>query len=188
MEMSQELNHSVDNTIKMADNLIIWAKVQMNEMDYVPKLIQIKKMLSNILEVYEDVGKNKGVHVDCLIDDSLTIVGDQNQIEFIIRNLVNNAIKFTNKGGFVSVTAKSLPYNEVEIAVSDNGLGISDEMIDKLFSIGKKQGRNGTAGEKGTGLGLMLSYEFVKLNGGHIEVESVLGTGTTFKTRFKSSN
>jgi signal transduction histidine kinase len=53
--------------------------------------------------------------------------------------LVNNAIKFTNKGGFVSVTAKSLPYNEVEIAVSDNGLGISDEMIDKLFSIGKKQ-------------------------------------------------
>jgi signal transduction histidine kinase len=75
-------------------------------------------MLSNILEVYEDVGKTKGVHVDCLIDDSLTIVGDQNQIEFIIRNLVNNAIKFTNKGGFVSVTAKSLPYSE--IAVSDN--------------------------------------------------------------------
>jgi signal transduction histidine kinase len=80
-----------------------------------------------------------------------------------------------------------LPYNEVEIAVSDNGLGISDEMIDKLFSIGKKR-RNGTAGEKGTGLGLMLSYEFVKLNGGHIEVESVLGKGTTFKTRFKSNN
>jgi signal transduction histidine kinase len=138
-------------------------------------------MLSNILEVYEDVGKNKGVHVGCLIDDSLTIVGDQNQIEFIIRNLVNNAIKFTNKGGFVSVTAKSLPYNEVEIAVSDNGLGISDEMTNYFW---KEAGRNGTAGEKRTGLGLMLSYEFVKLNGGHIEVESVLGKGTTFKTRF----
>jgi signal transduction histidine kinase len=75
-------------------------------------------MLSNILEVYEDVGK-KGVHVDCLIDDSLTIVGDQNQIEFIIRNLVNNAISLQTKVA-VSVTAKSLPYNEVEIAVSDN--------------------------------------------------------------------
>lgn len=187
MEMSQELNSSIDNTIKMADNLITWARVQMNEMEYVPKLIQVKEMVSNIFEVYKEVGKSKGINVNCFIDDSLTVVGDKNQIEFIIRNLVNNAVKFTNKDGFVTITAKSLPDENVEISVSDNGLGISDGMIEKLFSIGKKQGENGTAGEKGTGLGLMLSYEFIKLNGGQIKVESILGKGTTFKTKFKSS-
>ena len=185
--MCKELNNSVDNTIKMADNLITWARMQMNEMEYRPQLIQIKEIVSNIFDVYTDVGKIKGINVKCSIDDSLMIFGDKNQIEFIIRNLVNNAIKFTNKDGFVTITAKSLPDENVEISVSDSGLGISAEMIDKLFSIGKKQGKNGTAGEKGTGLGLMLSYEFIKLNGAEIMAESILGKGSTFKTKFKSN-
>ena len=159
----------------------------MNEMEYRPQLIQIKEIVSNIFDVYTDVGKIKGINVTCSIDDSLMIFGDKNQIEFIIRNLVNNAIKFTNKDGFVTITAKSLPDENVEISVSDSGLGISAEMIDKLFSIGKKQGKNGTAGEKGNGLGLMLSYEFIKLNGAEIMVESILGKGSTFKTKFKSN-
>ena len=188
VEMSQELSRSVDNTIKMADNLITWARIQMNEMEYMPQLIQIKEIVSNIFDVYKDVAKSKGITVNCFIDESLTIVGDKNQIEFIIRNLVNNAIKFTKKEGVVSIIAQSLPDGNVEIAVSDTGIGISDKMIDKLFLIENKQSQNGTAGEKGTGLGLMLSYEFIKLNGGHIEVQSVLGKGTTFKINFKSNN
>ena len=188
IEMSQELNRSIDNTIKMADNLITWARIQMNEMEYIPQLIQIKDIIANIFEVYKDVGKSKGITVTCSIDDSLMIVGDKNQIEFIIRNLVNNAIKFTHRDGFVTIAAKSLPDENVEISVSDSGLGICDEMIDTLFSLEKKQGKDGTAGESGTGLGLMLSYEFVKLNGGQIEVESILGKGTTFKTKFKSGH
>jgi signal transduction histidine kinase len=186
--MSQELNKSVDNTIKMADNLFTWVRLQMNEMEYVPQVIPIKALVSSIFEVYKAVGKSKGIKVSCSIDDALTIIGDKNQIEFIIRNLVNNAIKFTNKDGFVQVTAKSLPDGNVEIAVSDNGIGISEVMIKKLFSIEKKQGTNGTAGEKGTGLGLMLSYEFVKLNAGQIEVDSILGKGTVFKVKFRSGN
>lgn len=188
MEMSQELNRSVDNTIKMADNLITWARIQMNQMEYKPQLIQVKEIVSNIFEVYKEVGKSKGINVNCFIDDSLTIIGDKNQIEFIIRNIVNNAIKFTNKDGSVNISVKSLPDGNIEISISDNGIGISDKLIDKLFLIKNNQSRDGTAGEKGTGLGLMLSYEFIKLNGGQIEVESFLGKGTTFKTKFKSSN
>lgn len=188
IEMSRELNNSVDNTIKMADNLITWASVQMNKIEYKPQLIQIKELIANIFEVYKEVGKSKGINVTCAIDDSLIILGDKNQIEFIIRNLVNNAVKFTDTDGFVNITAKSLPNKNVEISVSDSGLGISEEMISNLFSLRKSQGQNGTAGEKGTGLGLMLSYEFIKLNGGEISVDSILGTGTTFKTKFRSSN
>lgn len=188
LSMSQQLRSSVDNTIKMADNLITWARIQMNDIQYTPEAIQVKELAGNICDVYKDVAINKGLNVSCMVGDSLSIHGDKNQIEFIIRNLVNNAIKFTHSGGTVSLTAKSLPEEEIEISVSDSGVGISDEMKDKLFSIGKKQSANGTAGEKGTGLGLMLSYEFIKLNGGQINVESKLGKGTTFHVRFMKGN
>lgn len=186
VSMSHHLKSSIDNTIKMADNLITWARVQMNDLQYSPETIKVNDIATNICEVYRDVASNKGLTISCLVGDSLTIVGDKNQIEFVIRNLVNNAIKFTHKGGSVRLTAKALPNGYIDISVSDSGVGIPDEMKDSLFSIGKKQSANGTAGEKGTGLGLMLCYEFIKLNGGQIEVESTLGNGTIFHTTFKS--
>lgn len=186
LTMSKQLRESVDNTIKMADNLITWARIQMNDYQYNPETIKVKDIASNICDVYKVIALKKGINVNYSVEDSLTIIGDKNQIEFVIRNLVNNAIKFTDKDGFVSLTAKSLPGGQVQISVTDNGVGISDEFKKQLFSIGKKQSTNGTAGEKGTGLGLMLSYEFVKLNGGQIDIESVLGKGTTFHTKFKS--
>jgi signal transduction histidine kinase len=116
-----------------------------------------------------------------MVDEALSIIGDKNQIEFVI-----NAIKFTNKKGHVSLTAKSLTDGLVQISVSDNGVGISDEIKSKLFSISNKHNTKGTEGEKGTGLGLMMSNEFMKLNGGQIEIESSLGKGSTFYIKFKS--
>ena len=185
LTMSKELSDSVDSTIKMADNLITWAMVQMGDSQFNEETIKVKDITSNIFDVYQNVALEKGINVSFSVDDSLNIIGDKNQIEFVIRNLVNNAIKFTHKNGFVSLTAKSLPDGLVKISVSDSGVGISDEYKRELFSISKKQSTNGTAGEKGTGLGLMLSYEFMKLNGGQIEIESSLGKGTTFHTKFK---
>jgi len=185
LNMSKRLRDSVDNTIKMADNLITWAMVQMEDYKFNEETIKVKDIISNICDVYQDVALKKGINVNCSVEDSLTITGDKNQIEFVIRNLVNNAIKFTHKHGFVSLTAKSLPDAQVQISVSDSGVGISDEFKRKLFSISKGQSTKGTNGEKGTGLGLMLSHEFMKLNGGQIDIESSLGKGTTFHTKFK---
>ncbi len=186
LSMSKQLRDSVDNTIKMADNLITWARLQMNDYQYTIETINVKDIVSNICDVYKDVALKKSINIRCSVEDSLTIVGDMNQIEFVIRNLVNNAIKFTHNNGFVSLTAKSLPDGLVQISVSDSGVGISEEIKRKLFSISKKHSTNGTDGEKGTGLGLMLSYEFMKLNGGQIHIESSLGKGSTFHTKFKS--
>jgi PAS domain S-box-containing protein len=185
LTFSSQLSDSVDSTIKMADNLITWAMVQMGDFKFNEETIKVKDITSNIFDVYQNVALEKGINISFSVDDSLTIIGDKNQIEFVIRNLVNNAIKFTHKNGFVSLTAKSLPDGPVKISVLDSGVGISDEYKRELFSISKKQSTNGTAGEKGTGLGLMLSYEFMKLNGGQIEIESSLGKGTTFHTKFK---
>ncbi|MFT5886019.1 MAG: PAS domain S-box-containing protein [Arcticibacterium sp.] len=185
LTFSRELSDSVDSTMKMCDNLITWAMVQMGDFKINEETIKVKDITSNIFDVYQNVALEKGINISFSVDDSLTIIGDKNQIEFVIRNLVNNAIKFTHKNGFVSLTAKSLPDGTVKISVLDSGVGISDEYKRELFSISKKQSTNGTAGEKGTGLGLMLSYEFMKLNGGQIEIESSLGKGTTFHTKFK---
>jgi PAS domain S-box-containing protein len=185
LTISSLISDSVDSTIKMADNLITWAMVQMGDSQFNEETIKVKDITSNIFDVYQNVALEKGINISFSVDDSLTIIGDKNQIEFVIRNLVNNAIKFTHKNGFVSLTAKSLPDRLVKISVSDSGVGISDEYKRELFSISKKQSTNGTSGEKGTGLGLMLSYEFMKLNGGQIEIESSLGKGTTFHTKFK---
>jgi signal transduction histidine kinase len=184
--LSKQLRESVDNTIKMADNLITWARIQMNDYQYNMETIKVKDIASSVCDVYKDVASKKGIKVSCSVEDSLTVTGDKNQIEFVVRNLVNNAIKFTDKDGFVSLTAKALPGRQVQISVKDSGVGISDESKKKLFSIGHKQSTDGTAGEKGTGLGLMLSFEFVKLNGGQIDIESILGKGTTFYAQFES--
>lgn len=185
INMSRQLRSSVDNTIKMADNLITWARIQMRDYHYHQETVVMRDIASNICELYKDVALKKGITISCSVEDSLSILGDKNQIEFIFRNLVNNAIKFTNTNGFVNLTGKTLPNGEVEVSVSDSGVGISDEVKSKLFTVGKKQSTEGTAGEKGTGLGLMLCYEFAKLNGGQIEIESKVGQGTTFRIKFK---
>lgn len=188
LTMSKQIRDSVDNTIKMADNLITWAMLQMEDSKFNEEIIKVKDITSNIFDVYQNVALKKGINISFSVDDSLTIIGDKNQIEFVIRNLVNNAIKFTNKKGHVSLTAKSLADGLVQISVSDSGVGISDEIKSKLFSISNKYNSKGTDGEKGTGLGLMMSNEFMKLNGGHIEIESSLGKGSTFHTKFKSGH
>lgn len=158
----------------------------MNDIQLRKETITLKDIFSNILGVYKEVALKKGIEVTFTVDESLTMNGDKNQIEFVIRNLVNNAIKFTNRNGVVNLTAKALANGRVQISVSDNGIGIDDETRSKLFSSDKKQGIDGTEGEKGTGLGLMLSKEFIKLNGGKMDIESTVGKGTTFIVTFNN--
>lgn len=188
LTMSKQLGDSVDSTIKMADNLITWAMIQMGESQFNEETIKVTDITSNIFDVYQKIALEKGIDISFSVDDALTIIGDKNQIEFVIRNLVNNAIKFTHKNGVVSLTAISMPEGLVQISVSDTGVGISDEYKRELFCISKKQSVDGTDGEKGTGLGLMLSYEFMKLNGGQIDIDSSLGKGSTFHAKFKSGH
>ncbi len=101
-------------------------------------------------------------------------------INAVLRNLINNAIKFTQKGGEIKVSARMMK-NFVEVSVSDSGIGIAKEYIQNLFRIDKTFNRAGTANERGTGLGLILCKEFVEKNGGTIWVESEENKGTTFR-------
>jgi signal transduction histidine kinase len=111
--------------------------------------------------------------------ESVLVLADPNIINLVLRNLILNAIKFTENGGRIWVEA-STKYNEVIVSVSDNGIGIKPEVKQMLFKKTSGYSTRGTANERGTGLGLILCKEFVEKHGGRIWLESELGKGTTF--------
>jgi signal transduction histidine kinase len=185
--MSLKLKDSVDNTIKMADNLITWARIQMNDYQSIQELISVNELINNICQLYQEIATEKEISIKSNLGNDFKIFADKNQFEFIIRNLVNNSIKYTQHGGFVQIETREVENNFIEIIISDNGIGISDEIKHQLFKIGKNRSSEGTSGEKGTGLGLMLAYEFASMNNGEISFESELKKGTAFTLRFKSA-
>lgn len=185
-EMGSQLQANVDNTIKMADTLLTWASLQMKEYEIVPELCYLSEIVSDICDFYNTIALKKGIEFNCSVDKSLTVYGDRNQIAFVLRNLVNNAIKFTKSSGSVKLSAENNNEGRVIITVSDTGTGIKDELKNSLFTFGKNRSVRGTDGEKGTGLGLILSNEFIGLNKGTIKIESEQGRGTTFILSLKS--
>jgi len=187
ISMSLKLKDSVDNTIKMADNLITWARIQMNDYQIIQELISVNELINNICQLYQEIATEKEISIKSNLGNDFKIFADKNQFEFIIRNLVNNSIKYTQHGGFVQIETREVENNFIEIIISDNGIGISDEIKHQLFKIGKNRSSEGTSGEKGTGLGLMLAYEFASMNNGEISFESELKKGTAFTLRFKSA-
>jgi len=122
---------------------------------------------------------SKQIKITHKIDDRLTVLADPDMISTVIRNLVSNALKFTNKSGTISITAQEKA-NKVECNITDTGVGMTAEKLQNLFRIEKKQSTLGTEDEIGTGIGLILSKEFINQNGGDIWVESVPDKGSTF--------
>ena len=183
--MGQKLNTSLDNTIKMADNLIIWAQSQMKIIEDKKELINLREVVNEICDIFKVIAKNKEVRLIASIMGDPHFIGDKDQVEFVIRNLINNAIKFTPRKGIVTVSVTQTS-NQIKIVVSDTGVGMSSEFSKNLFSIEKPKGIPGTEGEKGSGLGLVLSSEFVKRNDGKIHVVSQEAIGTTITVSFLS--
>jgi signal transduction histidine kinase len=179
-QMGAHLDRSVDNTLQLANNLIIWAKGQMNEIATEQSEFELRPVLENVHSVFEAIARQKHIDLEISCSEDTVVWGDRNQIEFVIRNLVNNAIKYTRKEGRVQVRVQNAAENKIQITISDNGVGMEQEIVDQLFTIRTEKSRKGTAGEIGSGLGLALSHDFVKLNKGSIQVESQPDQGTSF--------
>ena len=127
-----------------------------------------------------DSADKKGVEIKYEIPSNLEVFADEYMLASTIRNLASNAVKFTLKGGKVTIAAKSVPGHSVEISVSDTGIGMSPEMVDNLFRLDVQTNRKGTEDEPSSGLGLLLCKDFVEKHGGRIWVESEEGKGSTF--------
>lgn len=174
------INSSIRNTIVLLDNLLNWVKSQSGQLNFNLEKNDLSLIIQEILEISNIIASIKNISFNNLQSDSLEVYADQNMLKTVLRNLVFNSIKFTNHGGKIDIFAKQ-NHKFIEITVSDNGVGISEENRKKLFNLETNITTTGTSNEKGSGLGLVLCKEFVEMHGGKIWVESEEGKGSDFK-------
>ena len=127
-----------------------------------------------------EIAVNKGVEIVINIPVGVVVYADENMLESTIRNLATNAVKFTDKGGKILITAKSEVNGDVKISVKDTGIGMNEQMLENLFRIDELSCRQGTNGEPSTGLGLILCKDFIDRHEGKIWAESTEFMGSTF--------
>lgn len=174
------INSSAKNTLVLLDNLLNWAKSQTGQMSFNPAKINLSSLVDEIIENSNSRVFLKNISLNAIQPGDVEVYADENMVMIILRNLISNAIKFTNQGGKINVIV--IPGTKyVEVSVSDNGVGMNEEKQSTLFNISLNTTMPGTANEKGTGLGLVLCKEFVDKLGGNIWVESKEGVGSVFK-------
>ncbi len=173
------MKSTADQAHTLLENLLIWSRTQRGQIDFEPEMIDLKAVVSAIVELVEGLVLKKAIILDLHISSEPRVWADQNMVETILRNLVTNAIKFTPKGGRIDVTAIEKE-GFLYISVKDSGVGMTKEALGNLFRIETSFTTRGTENEKGTGLGLILCKEFAEKQGGQIGVESEPGKGSTF--------
>lgn len=173
-EILKDLNY----TTGLMENLLQWAKSQMQGDTINQQLIEVSELMSDVKHMLRLQAENKKIYVKTRAEKEIYIYADKDMMNLVLLNLVSNAIKFTPQHGEVSLSA-SVNNDTVEVFVQDNGKGISNDNMQQLFS-NNYFSTKGTANESGTGLGLMLCKEFLAKNGGEIFVESEEGKGSTF--------
>lgn len=167
------------NTYKMLEDLLEWGRFQTGRISFEPMPFNVKDTCDDVIKQVAAQARKKNVNVSYKGSKELMVFADQNMLRTILRNLVSNAIKFSHPEGEVTINAVSQPDTTV-ISVSDTGVGIEPEVNKKLFIITEIVTTKGTAGEKGSGLGLILCKEFVEMHGGTIWVDTEPGKGSTF--------
>lgn len=180
LEQSKHLYSSVSNLNKLIENLFEWAQMQRGVMAFNPKEFIFGSVVQSSIDALHQSAVQKSIEIKNEIEEGITIFADEKMIETVLRNLLSNAVKFTKRGGQVVIKTKNQDNNSIEISVSDNGVGIPDSKIKRLFMVEEKVGSKGTEGELSTGLGLLLCKEFVEKNKGKIWVESELEKGSIF--------
>lgn len=176
----EEMRNVSRYSYKLLENLLKWAKLQMGKLDFKPVEVNLSAAANEVMMNLSEDSKLKGVELINNIDENINVNADLMMMNTIIQNLFSNAIKFSNENGKAEISS-GVKNNFVEVTVKDNGIGIKEEDITKLFRIDVHYVEIGSAKEKGTGLGLILCKEFVEKHGGSISIESKLGEGTSVK-------
>jgi signal transduction histidine kinase/ligand-binding sensor domain-containing protein len=179
LDMVRKTYSTSQKVFNLVENLLNWARIQTSSIQYHPIPLDVKLTIIERLDLYRDIAEAKGINFNTELEDGLIAYADINILEAVLRNLIHNVIKFTPSGGFISV--KAIQQNEaVLISVADSGVGMNLQQVESLFIPEKVVTINGTSGEKGSGLGLLLCKDFVEMNKGKITVVSKWGKGSTF--------
>ncbi len=174
-------NSSAKNAFKLLENLLTWSHSQSGAIEYSPEKLHLKILLFETMFDLQGQADTKNIHVLDNVSENALIFADKNMIATVLRNLISNAIKFTNKGGSIIISSeRQTESNFIKILVEDTGIGIPKDTIDGLFRIDENISTKGTENETGTGLGLILCKEFVEKHDGEIWVKSETGKGSSF--------
>ncbi|MFH0843622.1 MAG: ATP-binding protein [Bacteroidota bacterium] len=178
-EVYSDLNQTSRVTFSLLENLLLWARNQTKSLHIEPEIIDAGNLNSEIIALYEKQAKAKNIEINSDDEPGLEYFADLNMIRTVLRNLVSNALKFTNENGMISIKGRKEGEYAV-ISVEDTGIGIDEVGVSKIFRIDVNTSLIGNHHDKGSGLGLILCKEFVELNGGEITVESTPGKGSIF--------
>ena len=173
------IQNSSQQALDLLINLLEWTRSQTGRMVFNPESIDIVALINQSTELLNPSALQKSITIYSETPVNLNVFADKAMIGTILRNLISNAIKFTNTGGEVIISTKHI-LNEIVISVTDSGVGINSDSIGKLFRMDENYSTLGTQNEKGTGLGLLLCKEFIDKHGGRIWVESEPGKGSKF--------
>jgi len=187
LKYAENMQIMIDNAHKLFKNLLDWARIQRGAMTYKPNHFDLYSIGMSNIAFLISTAKQKKITLELEIPKNTLCFADSNMVDTTLRNLVSNAIKFTREEGNI-VLSSSFVDHSIEVCVSDNGVGIAPENQEKLFTIDNKYKSPGTAGEQGTGLGLILCKELVEKNGGKIWVTSEKDKGSCFRFTLQKSD
>ncbi len=174
------IRKSTRNTVSLLNNLLRWALSQTGELNYDPVPLNLSEVMKEVIPLVDQQAAGKSIVISQELDEEVLFNADVDMIKTVLRNLISNAIKFTEENGKVVVTS-TMQESEIHIFIKDDGIGMRPELTASLFQLGEMVSEKGTEGEMGTGLGLILCKDFIDKHNGRIEVDSTLGEGTTFK-------
>jgi len=179
INLAVEVRQNIDFLYDDLDNLLQWAQSQLKGLQASPTEFNLRAVIAEKIELFKSLATGKNVEILNEVDEGINLFADRNHISLVLRNLLANAIKFSSEGDVIRVSVKEVSDN-IEVSVTDEGVGMSNEDILKLFNAETHFTKPGTKKEKGVGIGLIITKEFIESNGGSIWVTSELGKGSTF--------
>jgi two-component system sensor histidine kinase/response regulator len=177
--IADNIHHATENTFQLLINLLDWARLQEGKIRVKPEKLDLHEIADECINLLKPKIAERKLHASLDIDFDIKVCADKNMIRTIFRNLVGNAVKFTEYGGSIHIAARKVLKN-VEVMVTDTGIGINREDLRQLFKLDKQGLIHSPDGTQGTGLGLILCKEFIELNQGRIWAESAVGEGSIF--------
>jgi PAS domain S-box-containing protein len=173
------IDQSSKRIYELLQNLLIWSKSQSGIITINPSPVKVIELIMNSTNVLRSLAKKKNIDFEILIDEKDTVCVDQNMIETVLRNMITNAIKFSNANDKIKISVRNFG-DHLLFSISDNGIGMNEMTVKELFRLEKSSSPNKVKNEIGTGLGMIISHEFISLHKGKIWVESELGKGSNF--------
>ncbi|CAM4394440.1 PAS/PAC sensor signal transduction histidine kinase [Pedobacter westerhofensis] len=177
--LSPKLTKDISYTADLLENILHWSRSQLKGYSINRDYCDMKALVSSEISYHMKSATDKDITITHSLQDDLTAFADLLMMQMVVRNLLSNAIKFCHSHCFIDVSAACLDHNFISICIQDTGVGIAEENIKRIFS-GENVSSRGTKNEKGTGIGLMVCWDFMERNGGNITMESEVGKGTRF--------